>query len=193
MVNLNIPENAPVLYVTFSAEINPSTTESLIAVMSRAAMQRVKQVHLALSTPGGQVREGMNLYNILRGMPFDLATHNIGSVDSIGNAVFLAGKSRYATANSTFMFHGVGFTITQATRLEEQDVRDRLDSILADQKRIGTVIADNSNLNPRQVAALFRTQQTKDVSWAVEKGIVHAVRDLSIPLGSPIVSLVFQR
>jgi len=193
MTNLNIPQNAPMLYVTFSAEINPATTEGLIAVMAQAAGRRVRGVYLALSTPGGQVREGMNLYNILRGMPFDLTVHNVGSVDSIGNAVFLAGKTRYATANSTFLFHGVGFNITAPTRLEEQHVRDRLDSILADQKRIGSVITANSNLNDEQVANLFRTQQTVDAAWAIDKGIVHEIRDLSIPPGSPIVSMVFQR
>lgn len=83
MVSLNIPQNAPILYVTFSAEINPTTTESLIAVMSQAASRGIKQLYLALSTPGGQVREGMNLYNVLRGMPFSITTHNVGSVDSI--------------------------------------------------------------------------------------------------------------
>jgi len=190
---VNIPPNTPMLYVSFSAEISPKTTESLIAVMAEAANSNVRGVYLALSTPGGQVRDGMNLYNVLRGMPFTLTTHNVGSVNSIGNTVFLAGEKRYATANSTFMFHGVGFTITSATRLEEQDMRDRLDTILADQKSIGSVIVDNANLNQRQVASLFRNQQTKDAGWAVDKGIIHEIREFQIPKGSPVVSLVFQR
>ena len=37
---------------------------------------------------------GMTLYNTLRAMPFELITHNVGNVDSIGNAVFLAGDLR---------------------------------------------------------------------------------------------------
>ena len=52
---------------------------------------------------------GMNLYNVMRAMPFKLITHNVGNVDSIGNAIFLAGVARYACPHSTFMFHGVGF------------------------------------------------------------------------------------
>ncbi|MCH8089235.1 MAG: ATP-dependent Clp protease proteolytic subunit [Chloroflexi bacterium] len=194
MVNLNtLPTNLPVLYVTFSAEINIKTTESLIAVMTQAANRQVQQVYLAISTPGGQVKEGMNLYNVLRGMPFSLVTHNVGSVDSIGNAVFLAGETRYAVPNATFLFHGVGFDIKGQIRLEEQDVRDRLDIILSDQKRIGDVISANSNLNDRSIASLFRTQQTKDTSWAVDKGIIHEIRDFQIPPGSTIISLIFQR
>lgn len=80
-------------------------------------------VYLLLSTPGGSVMHGMNLYNVLRGMPFELITHNVGNVDSIGNAVFLAGAKRYAAPHSTFMFHGVGFDLPAQTRLEEKFCR----------------------------------------------------------------------
>ncbi len=97
----------PVVYVAFSAEIIAMTTESLIAQMANLANQKVPQVYLMLSTPGGNVMNGMNLYNVLRGLPFELITHNVGNVDSIGNVIFLAGTKRYAAPNSTFMFHGV--------------------------------------------------------------------------------------
>lgn len=74
---------------------------------------------------------GMNLYNILRAMPFKLVTHNVGNVDSIDNAVFLAGEERYASPHSTFMFHGVaaGF---EAGQVEAKRLRERLDGIKAD-------------------------------------------------------------
>jgi ATP-dependent protease ClpP protease subunit len=79
--------------------------------MANCANALVKQVYLLLSTPGGNTREGLNLYNTFKGMPFELTTHNVGNVDSIGNAVFLAGSKRYATSSATFMFHGVGFDL----------------------------------------------------------------------------------
>ena len=84
---------------------------------------------------------GINLYTVLKAMPFDLTTHNVGNVDSIGNAVFLAGTSRYAVPHSTFMFHGVGFNANAGQRLEEKFLRERLDGLLSDQKRIGAIIA----------------------------------------------------
>src|SRR5436305_12205134 len=86
-----------IVYVSFSAEISPHTTESLLAVMANCVNQKVSTVYLMISTPGGSVMNGMNLYNVLLGMPFDLITHNVGNVDSIGNAVFLAGKRRFAS------------------------------------------------------------------------------------------------
>lgn len=109
------------VYVSFSAEINASTTESLIAAMTNLANQGVPKVTLLLSTPGGAVMNGMNVYNVLRAMPFELTTHNVGNVDSIGNAIFLAGERRYAAPHSTFMFHGVGFQSQPGHVLEEKN------------------------------------------------------------------------
>ena len=189
----NIAQGATTVYVSFSAEIIPSTTESLIATMSHCVNQRVRQVHLLLSTPGGSVMNGLNLHNFLKGMPFELITHNVGNVDSIGNMVFLAGKKRYTSPQATFMFHGVGFDVPGNQRFEEKTLRERLDGLLSDQRRIGAIIAENSKLSADEVAALFLEAQTKDASWAVEKGIVHEVREVQIPTGSPVVSLVFQR
>jgi ATP-dependent Clp protease protease subunit len=187
------PQPPPqVVYVSFSAEINVNTTESLLATMANCANQRVPEVYLMMSTPGGVVMNGMNLYNTLRGMPFALTTHNVGNVDSIGNAVFLAGERRYACPHSTFMFHGVGFDI-QNTRFEERKCRETLASILAEHKRIGTVMRERTNLQERAIRSLFREAQTKDAAFAAGCGIVHEIRDVQIPAGAPVISLVFKR
>ncbi|HLX69198.1 MAG TPA: ATP-dependent Clp protease proteolytic subunit [Verrucomicrobiae bacterium] len=180
-------------YVSFSAEINPNTTESLISVVANLVNQRVKTIYLLLSTPGGSVMNGMNVYSVLRGMPVELITHNVGNVDSIGNAIFLAGSKRYATPQSTFMFHGVGFDIANRTRLEEKNLREQLQSVLSDQKRIGSIITERTKISEEDASALFREAQTKDAAYAVSMGIVHEIRDVQIPVGGPVISLVFQR
>ena len=161
--------------------------------MSRAAQQRVRRVHLALSTPGGQTREGIALYNLLVGMPFHLTTHNLSSVDSVGNVVFLAGEERFAVESATFMFHGVGFDVPQGTRLEERDARNKLDSIQADQSRMGQIITKRTAIEDNEVTKLFLTQQTANIDWAMQRRVIHDVRPFEIPNGSPVVSLVFNR
>jgi ATP-dependent protease ClpP protease subunit len=55
-----------IAYISFSAEINANTTESLLATMANCANQKVAKVYLMMSTPGGNVMNGMNLYNVLR-------------------------------------------------------------------------------------------------------------------------------
>jgi ATP-dependent protease ClpP protease subunit len=190
-----VAQQAPeTVYVIFSAEINPKTAESLLAVMANCATQGVKKFYLVLSTPGGDVAQGMTLYNTLRGMPYKVITHNVGNVDSIGNAVFLAGEERYACKHSTFMFHGVGFNVANQTiRLEEKNVREFLDNILSNHARIGTIIEERTKIDKAAIPELFREAQTKDATFAVGVGIINEIRDINIPAGSSVISLVFQR
>lgn len=191
--NMTQPVLTDTVYITFSAEVNPHTCESLLAVFANLVNQKVPRVYLLLSTPGGMVMNGLNLYNVMRGLPCELIVHNVGNVDSIGNAIFLAGARRYACPHSTFMFHGVGFNITQGMRLEEKFLRERLDSVLADQRRIGGILEERTGLTNEQVNGLFLEAQTKDATFAIGCGIVHEIRDVKIPSGAPVVSLVFQR
>jgi ATP-dependent Clp protease, protease subunit len=186
------PQQPKVVYVSFSAEINANTTESLIAVMANCCNDGTKEVYLMMSTPGGNVMNGINLYNVLRGMPFRLITHNVGNVDSIGNAIFLAGAQRFACPHSTFMFHGVGMDV-QNLRLEEKNTKETLDGIVANHKRIGSIIQDRTKLGPADTDILFREAQTKDAAYAAGCGIIHEIKDVQIPAGSSVVSLVFKR
>lgn len=183
----------PPVYISFSAEINAHTTESLLAVFANEINQGRRDFYLMLSTPGGAVMNGLNLYNVLVGLPITLTTHNVGNVDSIGNAVFLAGQTRYACPHSTFMFHGVAFNLSQGMSLDERGSREKLANILSDQRRIGSIIQQRTALTSRQVKAMFREAKTIDSAFAAGCGIVNQVKDVQIPVGCPVFQLVFQR
>lgn len=188
------PKIESVTYVSFSAEVNQQTTEALLAVCADLANKRVDTVYLMLSTPGGSVLNGMTLYNVLRAMPFKLITHNVGAVNSIGNVIFLAGEERYTVPNATFMFHGVGFDVTQPQRFEEKLLTERLESVQMDQRKIAAVIRERTRFpDDQEIAALFLQAATKDPAYALQRGIVHEVRELKIPKGAPLVQLVFKR
>lgn len=190
----NPPQQRPdEVYVSFSSEISPHSSEMLIAAMAQHANAGVRRVNLLLSTPGGSVMHGITVYNTLRGLPFELVTHNVGNVDSIGNPIFLAGDTRYACPHSTFMFHGVGFNVSGNLRLEEKLLRERLGGIDADQKRIGSIITERTRLGDEEIAQLFLEAQTKNAQWAFDHGLVDEIRDVSVPNGHPVQALVFQR
>ena len=181
-------------YVSFSAEVNPTTTEGMLRAAAELAQQSFEVVHLLLSTPGGSVMHGITIYNMLRAMPFKLVTHNVGAVNSIGNVIFLAGEDRYACPNSTFMFHGIGFDVKAGARFEEKLLRERLEGINADQAQIASIIEQRAGFTgPDEVKELFLEAQTKDPTYALAKGIIHDIRDVEIPSGAPIFQLVFQR
>jgi Protease subunit of ATP-dependent Clp proteases len=185
----------PVHYVSFSAEVNAQTIESLLALCANIINQSKPQsIYLILATPGGQVSYGITAYNVLRSLPVKLITHNAGAVDSIGNVIFLAGEERYACANSSFMFHGVGFdTGGQQMRLERKLLRERIESLEADERKIASIITERTDMTREEVEQSFLEQVTRDPHFARSKRIVHDIRDIQIPTGAPIYQLVFQR
>lgn len=180
-------------FVNFSAEVTPASTEGLIATVATLHNQGATEIHLMLSTPGGSVMHGFTIYNVLRSIPVNLHTYNMGNVDSIGNVIFLAGSHRFACPHSTFMFHGVGFDLVGSIRLDDKLLREKLDSISADHKRIASVIEQYSSLDERQVVQLFEEARTKDAAWAQSVGLIEAVREPEIAAGIPVHSLVFSR
>jgi ATP-dependent protease ClpP protease subunit len=161
-----------------------------MVVVAQKLVAGVDDFYIMLSTPGGEVASGLTVYNFLRSIPATVTMHNIGNVDSIGNAIFLAANTRLACAHSTFMFHGVGFDVKNL-KLEEKNARELLHGILADQNRIADIIVQRTNIDHRRSRQLFREAKTKDATAAMTAGIISSIADPAIPAGADIVSFVF--
>lgn len=177
-------------YINFHANVTRHTAQNLMTAISQKLIAGTTEFYILLSTPGGEVPSGLTIYNFMRGLPVPIVMHNIGNVDSIGNAIFLAGAQRYACAHSTFMFHGVGFDVKNL-RVEEKNARELLHGILADQTRIADIIVDRTAITRTKAGKLFREASTKNAADALDCGIVHEVRDVAIPAGADVISFVF--
>jgi ATP-dependent Clp protease, protease subunit len=125
-------------------------------------------------------------------MPYPIVTHNVGNVDSIANAVFVGGGERYACPASTFMFHGVGFAGNANERLEENNLKAKLDTILADHRRISGIFAARTQdrLSIHAGMNLFKEQRTKSAQWALDNGIITDIRDFTMTAGVAVHFLV---
>lgn len=149
-------------------------------------------LYFAFSSPGGNVAAGITLYNFLRGLPVDVFMHNTGSVNSIATAIFMAADQRYACSHSRFLFHGVATGFSQPVSLGSSQLRELLSGLEEDEARIQELLVERSNLSIGEVSGLFRQGETKNPTFALEKGVIHDIRDFSIPAGSKIVSANFQ-
>ena len=181
------------VYVSFHAEVNQTTAEALLSVIAAQLNEGRRQIHLLLSTPGGSVANGLAIYNTLRAMPLMLTTYNVGTVNSIGNIIYLAGQSRLASRSSSFMFHGVGFDVLHRERFEERNLLEHLDSIRSDQRLISRIISERTGIGAEEADALFLRAAFLAAEEAKTRGIVHEVGDINIPEGVPFLQLVFQR
>ena len=86
------------------------------------------------------------------------------------------------------MFHGVGFS-AQNMYLEEKNLRERLDSILADQRRIGEILQEEPKL-AREAGSSSVKPGPKNANYALKVGVISAIEDVAIPPEAPIVTIV---
>jgi ATP-dependent Clp protease, protease subunit len=164
----------------FSEGIDNRTTNMLVAYLVDLYNSGATKLTLAVSSPGGNVNAGVTAYGALMSVPSHLETHNFGNVDSIAILLFLAGKTRYAIHGGSFLFHSVGFNISSNERLEENNLTERLDSVMADHKRISELISNRTGLRSSVCRKLFRSQSTKDTGWARKNGFIDDIRQFTV-------------
>jgi ATP-dependent Clp protease, protease subunit len=162
-----VQQPRPPAFISFAAEIVPQTTEALLLAFTNFVNQGFKEIHLLLSTPGGSVMHGITIYNVLRGLPITLITHNVGNVDSIGTVIYLAGEQRYACPQATFMLHGVAFGTNTPTQFFEKNLKERLAGVQADQERIKAIYRDRAGINPEVAEQFFLGESTISANDAV--------------------------
>ena len=176
-------------YVLFSRLINDENVIELVRKPNEIS-SRGQDIYLLLNSHGGNVAAGIHCYNMLRALPTRLVSHNVGNVNSIANAVFPTGEERYSTSSAVFMFHSVGFDINTPTRLDCLQIREHLDSVIADHNRIGAIISDRSELALSAAIELFDTQIVRTAEWALKNGVIHEVKDLYLPADRVLYELV---
>lgn len=91
--------------IHFTAPINSSTCGQLIRKGTDALTQDATKLIVRLATLGGDCAYGFTAYNFLTSLPIPVHTHNLGTVESMGNILFLAGERRTASRRSKFLFH----------------------------------------------------------------------------------------
>lgn len=170
----------------FTAGVSQPSVGTLTGYLTSLQATGATRLTLAISSPGGQVVAGITMFNVLLAMPYEIITHNIGNVDSIAVALFLAGKRRLSNANATFMFHGVGFDSNPAERLEEKNLLEKLDVIEAENKRISQLIAARSQLSEQACLELLKQQKTRDVAWSQTAGMVDSVEEFVVQAGADV-------
>ena len=179
------------IYINFSAEINSNTSEALMNFLADQINKGEREFYILISSPGGSTTDGITLYNFINSLPGKVIMHNIGIIDSIANVIFLAGKERYATLHSSFLFHGVAFNITQPGPLGEKELKEKIKIIERDQKLISEIIAERTKFPVEEIRKLFLEAQTKTPEEAKEIGLIQEVKDVKIPEGAKVFSFVF--
>ncbi len=179
-------------YVKFFAPVLPETVGALMQIVDNKMKAGVKELGLLISTPGGDVFQGLSAYNYLKGIPIKVTTHNFGSADSIGVVMFCSGEKRFSVPQARFLLHGVSVNFNKPVSLEEKQLEEKLKGLQIDIGNIARIIADAVGKNKDSVIQDMLNRTTLYPEEAVKYGLVHEIKTELFEPGAEFYSIQFQ-
>lgn len=92
----------------FIGEINSQNINTLINyINSIKNLTPNDTLIININSTGGNVSDGIAIYNTIKKLPCNVITHNLGDVSSAAILLYIAGKTRTAADISKFMIHPI--------------------------------------------------------------------------------------
>ena len=106
-----------------------------------------KIIHVKINSPGGNVWDGLPIYNTLKNSKKTIYTYVDGIAYSMASLIALSGDKVYGYNNSMFMFHnGSTYAFGNAKEMrKEADTLDKYDEAL------GSIIEEKLNISAEEV------------------------------------------
>ncbi len=178
------------IYVNYFDGIDESKAKAFMAICSDiVAKQKPKTIYFLFSSNGGGVNAGITLYNFLRALPVEIVMHNVGSIDSIANVIFMAASKRYAAVHSSFLFHGITWGFGAGASLTFNQLTETLSVFKREEDKIASILAERTKMSEAEIRELFRQGESKDLQFAVDRGVIHEIRAATIPENAPLITV----
>jgi len=113
-------------------------------------------------------------------------------VDSIGVALYCAGKARFCVPQARFLLHGVSAGFPQGANLEEKQLEERLKGLKIDIENIAKVVATNTGKSVQEVTQAMLDRTTLNPDEAKGWGLVTEIRTELFPADSEVISIQYQ-
>jgi ATP-dependent protease ClpP protease subunit len=173
------------VYITYAGGIDKPLVNKFITFCTNAVNEhKPDALYFMIASNGGDVDSGFVLYNFLQALQggMQVTMHNIGNIDSIANVIFLSGSQRFASPNASFHFHGVAMNVRGP--MNRNALKETLSRCEGMENRIMRTINTRSKLSTEALEGLFSQGEGKDVDFALEHGIIHGIKEPSIPVGA---------
>lgn len=132
-----------------------------------------KTVTVRINSPGGDVWDGMAIFNALKTYNGKVVTRIEGIAASMASVIALAGKEVQAYANTMYMIHEpYAFTAGNQYSLRElADILEKMSGQMID------IYSSNASPGKREIAQMMKDEAWLTAKEAKEKGFIDTVID----------------
>ncbi len=170
--------------VHFIGPINHASACTVRNLCLQALQSGATELELHMSTEGGNMTAGFALYFFLKSLPLPLTTHNVGSVESVGVVIFLAGSKRYACPGTRFLVHPLHWGFGSLVAADHSRVSEWRDCLDFDAERYACIFEEatkGAGIQDDIRTHLFGNARIFDATQALEAGIIHQAVQATLP------------
>lgn len=135
---------------------------------------------------GGNVNDGVALYNFFRALPVDLTLYNVGSVASAAVIAYLGAKERKVSTYATFMLHR---TQSSAQFAFADHLEAITHSLRIDDDRTEAILRQHLTLSDDRWAAHRLSELWLTANDAMQAHLADAIAEFAPPKGMPLFSV----
>lgn len=137
------------------------------------ALGAVNTIDLRINSPGGQVFDGLTIYNLLTQHKARIVTHIDGLAASIASVIAMAGDEIRIAVNAMMMIHNAA-GMCAGTADEMRSTADLLDTVTG---TIQGVYAKRSGVDAAQIGKMMDDETWMTAQQAVDCGLANKVVD----------------
>lgn len=164
--------------IDIRSEINEVVAAIIIRAVTRMQELSSEPITINLSSPGGDVLEGLAIYDCLRESPCQIIIKASGKIMSMGFIIFLAGDVRLATPNTSFMMHSISYATGDSAKIVRHHEVDLIES-----KRLNNVLLEiMGSRTSRNKKWWYRTVILQDRYFSVAEAQEFGVLSLPKPV-----------
>jgi len=147
------------------------TGEGVTAKSISEQLEGMGDVVVNINSPGGNVFEGLAIYNILSQHPGEVTVNVVGIAASAASVIAMAGDKRYIGKAAFFMIHNCWGGVC-GNRLDLISFAEQLEKF---DKAMAGIYEDTTGLPQTDIIAMMDGETWIDASTAVEQGFATGI------------------
>lgn len=147
------------------------------------------RITILISSPGGDTTAAFAGYNVLRRLPAEISTFNIGNVDSAAMLLYCAGHNRFSLPGPgpRFLIHGN--SATSGIPMTSQLIGDQLAQVNNLNEMVVQAILSVAPGRRADIENAVRTQTILTPEQAMDWGIVQEIRRDFMEPGATLIAV----
>jgi ATP-dependent Clp protease protease subunit len=173
-------------YATFVGFMDQEASQRLTQWFAYFSIQK-PFVHLLFQSRGGDIGEGVYLYNLFSHAPFPLTIYNAGSVSSAAVLAYLGAPHRFVSRHGTFGIHRTSYPTTGP--LTGPQCERRAVSLAIDDQRVKDILKRHLDLPDAVWDDLDGNEVWFTAVESVSRHFANDVREFAPPPGARLMDI----